>query len=72
MIDMKKNWRIVKHTFRGDHRYTLEKRLLGFLWWINPDNIDAYTTGWYETHEQAYDRYIHHTSFITREVVKDV
>ena len=45
----------VKH-YRGVY-FVLQKRLFGVLWWYNPDNIDAMTTGVYETLEDALDSY---------------
>jgi hypothetical protein len=39
----------------GDIRYALQKRLFGFLWWHNPMNINAHTTGIYNTLNQALD-----------------
>jgi len=52
------NWRI-KSTFYGptDERHVVQKRLLGFLWWYNPDNFDGYTTGVYDTYEEAMAMY---------------
>lgn len=44
-----KQWRIKRISTRYSNMrtvtiYILQKRLLGFLWWYNPD-VDAYTTG---------------------------
>ena len=46
-------YRIKKTEHCGSEWFTLQKRLFGFLWWYNPDNIDAYITGQYDTLEEA-------------------
>jgi hypothetical protein len=56
-INMKDGWRIIKETDAFDVRYILQKKLLGFLWWYNPDNQDAVITGVYGNLKQAKDAY---------------
>ena len=46
-------WRIKKVSCSSYKYYVLQKRLLGFLWWYNPDNIDGTTTGIYATRSEA-------------------
>ena len=46
-------YRIKKVEHCGKEWFCLQKRLLGFLWWYNPDNIDGMTTGIYDTLEEA-------------------
>ena len=57
-----KQWRIKRISTQYSNMrtvtiYILQKRLLGFLWWYNPDNIDAYTTGWYDSYHDAEKAY---------------
>ena len=39
--------------------YILQKRLLGFLWWYNPDNFNEHTTGVYDSYDDAMIAYEH-------------
>ena len=50
-------WRIREKENGYGVMYVLQKRILGFLWWYNPDNIDAYQDGYYNTEQQARDAY---------------
>lgn len=52
-----KAWRIKKCSNSFNERYILQRRLFGFLWWHNPDNIDGAITGVYDTLEEAKDAY---------------
>jgi hypothetical protein len=61
-----KKWRIKRITTTKRNRvlrpesttiFILQKRLLGFLWWYNPDNFDANITGVYESLHAAEDAY---------------
>ena len=54
---MSKNWRIKKRTTDTVATYILQKRLLGFLWWYNPDNFGAYRTGVYASEAHAREAY---------------
>jgi len=46
-------YRIVKHEYpNGKIDYEVQKKILGLFWW-NFENIDAYTTGFYDTIEEA-------------------
>ena len=46
-------YRIVKHEYpNGYVDYEVQKKILGLFWW-NFENIDAYTTGFYDTIEKA-------------------
>lgn len=46
-------YRIKEFDYNGFKQYEIQKRFLFFNWWYNPDNIDAYTTGVYDTYEEA-------------------
>jgi len=46
-------YRIKKIEHCGREWFVLQKRLLGFLWWYNPDNIDGAITGIYDTLDEA-------------------
>lgn len=47
-------YRILEHEcFGGRKVYEVQKRFLGFLWWFNFNNIDAWETGVYDTLEEA-------------------
>jgi hypothetical protein len=46
---MSNKWRIKKIVSWYGESYILQKRLFGFLWWYNPDNIDGAITGVYDT-----------------------
>ena len=54
---MKDNYRIKKVQHYKSTYYILQKRLLGFLWWYNPDNIDGAITGIYNTLDEATESY---------------
>ena len=54
---MRYNYRIKKFTHYSGDYYILQKRLLGFLWWYNPDNMDAHISGIYQTEEGAMQRW---------------
>ena len=56
-------------TYSGEH-YILQKRLLGFLWWYNPDNIDAMTTRIYGTKYEAQEAHKHKTHERLSEIIK--
>ena len=51
------DYRIKKVTHYRGSFYVLQKRLFGFLWWYNPDNIDGAITGIYDTREEAMEAY---------------
>ena len=45
-------YRIVKHEYpNGYVEYEVQKKVLGLFWW-NFENIDAETTGFYDTVEK--------------------
>ena len=50
-------WRIKKVTKGKQNCYILQKRLMGVLWWYNPDNIDANITGVYDNLWDAKEAY---------------
>lgn len=46
-------YRILKREYpNGNTEYEVQKKILGLFWW-NFENIDAYTTGIYDTIEKA-------------------
>jgi hypothetical protein len=46
-------YKIVKHEYpNGYIEYEVQKKILGLFWW-NFENIDANTTGFYDTIEEA-------------------
>lgn len=65
-----KKYRILKHEcFGGRKVYEAQKRFLGFLWWCNFNNIDAWETGIYNTLDEAeraieQDMYVRKTTVV--------
>ena len=50
---MSDKWRILE-VRKGEHvHYKMQTRLFGCLWWYNPDNIDATTTGCFNTKDEC-------------------
>lgn len=51
-----KRYRIKEYTFNnsGNKQYVVQKKSV-FGFWYNSDNVDAYTTGWYGTLQEAKD-----------------
>lgn len=46
-------YRILKREYpNGQITYEVQKKMLGLFWW-NFENIDAFTTGFYDTLEEA-------------------
>lgn len=45
-------YRIKEYKFYKCKSYVIQRKSI-FGFWYNPDNIDAYTTGWYDTLEEA-------------------
>jgi len=45
-------YRIKEYTYRNRKDYCVQRKSI-FGFWYNPDNIDAYTTGFYDTKEEA-------------------
>ena len=46
-------YRILKREYPDDQiTYEVQKKILGLFWW-NFENIDAFTTGFYDTLEDA-------------------
>lgn len=46
-------YRILKREYpNGQITYEVQKKILGLFWW-NFENIDAFTTGFYDTLEEA-------------------
>lgn len=46
-------YRILKREYpSGDINYEVQKKILGLFWW-NFENVDAYTTGIYDTLGEA-------------------
>lgn len=46
-------YRILKREYpNGQITYEVQKKILGLFWW-NFENIDAFTTGFYDTLEDA-------------------
>ena len=46
-------YRIKEYVFDKKHKSYVVQRKSFFGFWYNPDNVDAYTTGWYDTLEEA-------------------
>ena len=68
---MNNKWRIKKRSADGySSTYTLQKRLLGFLWWYNPDNIDGAITGVYDTLEEAQESYRRKTTVVAEDIIE--
>ena len=47
-----KKYRIVEHKHLDGGNFVLQKKSI-FGVWYNPDNIDAYTTGWFDSLNEA-------------------
>lgn len=45
-------YRIKEYDFGTRKDYCVQRKSI-FGFWYNPDNVDAYTTGWYDTLEEA-------------------
>ena len=45
-------YRIIKHDYGKHRNYEIQRKSI-FGWWYNPDNIDAYTTGFFDTLKEA-------------------
>ena len=45
-------YRIKEYAFFKRKGYLIQRKSI-FCFWYNPDNVDAYTTGWYDTLEEA-------------------
>ena len=45
-------YRIIEHDYGNHKNYEIQRRSI-FRWWYNPDNIDAYTTGFFDTFKEA-------------------
>lgn len=50
-----KTYRIKEYDFGTRKAYCVQRKSI-FGFWYNPDNVDAYTTGWYDTLEDARRR----------------
>ena len=51
-----KQWRIKSVTYEANQQmHILQTRMLGFLWWYNPDHISGIFTT-YDKAVQGYDR----------------
>lgn len=61
-------YRIKEYIF-GAHKNYLVQRKSIFGFWYNPDNIDADTTGWYDTIEEAKEVIIHKLTPIKTKIV---
>ena len=47
-------YRIIEHDYGKNKNYKIQRKSFFGLWY-NPDNIDAYTTGYFDTLEDAED-----------------
>lgn len=47
-------YRIIESESCGIKSYKIQKKSI-FGFWYNPDNIDAYVTGWHDTHKEAME-----------------
>ena len=45
-------YRIKEYDYVTHKSYVVQRKSI-FGWWYNPDNVDAYRTGWYDTIEEA-------------------
>lgn len=50
-------YRILEETNDNNTRYCLQKKVWFWFWWYNPDNINGWITGWYDTEEKALESY---------------
>jgi len=66
-------YRIIEHNYGKYKNYQIQKKSI-FGWWYNPDNIDAYlgyTTGFFDTLEEAKERINQKLTGVKRRVVWD-
>ncbi len=47
-----KTYRIKEYDYGTRKTFCIQRKSI-FGFWFNPDNVDAYTTGWYDTLEEA-------------------
>jgi hypothetical protein len=45
-------YRILEHDYGKHKNYEIQRKSI-FGWWYNPDNIDSYTTGFFDTLKEA-------------------
>ena len=45
-------FRIMKHDYGRQKNYEIQRKSI-FGFWYNPDNVDAYTTGFFDTQKEA-------------------
>lgn len=45
-------YRILEHDYGKHKNYEIQRKSI-FGWWYNPDDIDAYTTGFFDTLKEA-------------------
>jgi len=45
-------YRILEHDYGKRKNYEIQRKSI-CGWWYNPDNIDAYTTGFFDTLKEA-------------------
>ena len=61
------NYRIRKHTNKFSERYEVQKKFFGV--WYNFNNIDGYTTGYYDTEDEAREAIERHRAKATVEIL---
>lgn len=61
---------IKKEYFGGNVYYEVQKRLFGFLWWYNFENIDEYSTGIYKTYKEAEDAINRHKYTYKKTIIR--
>lgn len=64
-----KKWRIVETERYASTTYIIQKRFLGFLWWYNPLNIDAYCDGVFNDYDVVKHEFDELTSPVNKSVV---
>jgi RNase P protein component len=65
---MMSNYRIIKYSNEFYESFKVQKKsFLGF--WYNFNNIDAYTTGFYDSEKEAKDAIERHRAKITKTVL---
>lgn len=64
------DYRIVEYEYPNEKRSWLVQKKSIFGFWYNPDNIDAYTTGWYDSFIDAEKAIRMKLTVISKKVIK--
>lgn len=63
-----KTYRIKEYQFYKSNSYLVQRKSI-FGFWYNEDNVDAYTTGWHDSLEEAIESIKRKTTSTSNKVV---